>query len=40
MKDVTVIHAEGVNISPDARLAALNNARRLIRDAHTPKLAA
>jgi FMN-dependent NADH-azoreductase len=40
LKDVTVIRAEGVNITPDMRRTAVDNARRVIRDMHTPKLAA
>lgn len=40
LKDVTVIRAEGVNISPDARQTALGNARRAISDIDTARLAA
>jgi len=40
LKDVTVIRAEGVNISPDARQTALNNARRAISEIDRVKLAA
>jgi hypothetical protein len=34
------VRAEGVNVSPDARKAALDNARRAIGDVYTGKLAA
>jgi hypothetical protein len=34
------VRAEGVKISPDARKAALDNARRAIGDIYTAKLAA
>jgi FMN-dependent NADH-azoreductase len=40
LKDVTVIRAEGVNISPDARQTALNYARRAISEIDRVKLAA
>ena len=40
LKDVTVVRAEGVNISPDMRRATLDDARRTIRDIHTSRLAA
>jgi FMN-dependent NADH-azoreductase len=40
LKDVTVVRAEGVNISPDVRRTALDDARRAIREIYTHKLAA
>src|SRR3984957_15437765 len=40
LKDVTVVRAEGVNISPDMRRTTLDDARRTIRDIHTSRLAA
>jgi FMN-dependent NADH-azoreductase len=40
LKDVTVVRAEGVNISPDMRRTTLDDARRAIREIHTAKLAA
>jgi FMN-dependent NADH-azoreductase len=40
LKDVTVVRAEGVNISPDARKTALDSARRAIGGTSTAKLAA
>jgi FMN-dependent NADH-azoreductase len=40
LKDVTVIRAEGVNVSPEARQNAVDNARRAISEINTIKLAA
>jgi FMN-dependent NADH-azoreductase len=40
LKDVTVVRAEGVNISADVRRTALDHARRIIRGTDIPKLAA
>ena len=40
LKDVTVIRAEGVNISPEARQSAIENARRATGELSTLKLAA
>jgi FMN-dependent NADH-azoreductase len=40
LKDVTVIRAEGVNISPEARQDAIGKARRAIGESLTTKLAA
>ena len=38
--DVTVIRAEGVNISPEARQNAIENARRIIGELNKTRLAA
>ena len=40
LRDVTVIRAEGVNISAEARQSVIENARRAIGDLTTLKLAA
>jgi FMN-dependent NADH-azoreductase len=40
LKDVTVIRAEGVNISPKARQNAIENARRIIGELNKTRLAA
>jgi FMN-dependent NADH-azoreductase len=40
LKDVTVIRAEGVNMSPEARQAAVENARRTISELNKTQLAA
>ena len=40
LKDVTVIRAEGVSISPEARQSAIENARHAIGELSTLKLAA
>jgi FMN-dependent NADH-azoreductase len=40
LKDVTVIRAEGVNLSPDARKTALDSARRSIEEIDQVSLAA
>ena len=40
LKDVTVIRAEGVNISPEARQGAMEKARRAIGEIQTTRLAA
>jgi FMN-dependent NADH-azoreductase len=40
LKDVTVIRAEGVNMGPEARQSAIENARRVINEVHAVKLAA
>ena len=40
VKDVSVIRAEGVSISPEARQNAIDNARRTIGESYAFKLAA
>jgi FMN-dependent NADH-azoreductase len=40
LKDVTVIRAEGVNMGPEARQSAIENARRAINELYALKLAA
>jgi FMN-dependent NADH-azoreductase len=40
LKDVTVIRAEGVNMSPEARQGAIENARRIISELNKTQLAA